>query len=257
MSVAAPPAQQLPKNDTTIRRAFIPRDGNVIIATDFAQVEMRLLAHFSKDPDLQQAFRTADETGGDFFVEMGKAVYSDPGFQKSDKRRGLIKSTAYGLCYGAGTAKMAETAGVPVDQMKAAVDALTSRFPGIRSFMREVEHLGVQRERTTGQGYIVTPYGRRLPCDDGKAYTLTNYSLQGHAAEYFKRSLVALDAAGWGDAMLLPVHDEIVMDLSAGDAEQALHDVPRIMENRTDYGVDILAESDGPFAAWGGYRSLS
>lgn len=600
MAVATPPAQQLPKNDTTIRRAFIPREGNVIITTDFAQVEMRMLAHFSKDKDLQQAFRTADETGGDFFVEVGKDVYSAPDFDKKDKRRGLIKNVCvplttqiltqrgwlshdevrvgdltvgynwdtgmsewtgitdvihldsaplmevhsrhtvltttpdhrwvvrrrrpdrtlwrrtselssedrivlatpcmttpgtrppdittaeaallgwiltdgqlkitprtmttsqgwdgrrqsvigfirqskprtvaviqatiaaagyettvrtsppkgrsnhphtiwsfkapqlrtlcretalltesgdrpdpvmfaaqftpaqraaileamlladgsnpraggqelfyksdvwtievfrsllylngtassttirpasqsqwqkkdnyavsswassilgmqkksvrqledapvwcvktglgtwtmrqdrdqaimltgncYGLAYGAGTAKMAESAGVPVDQMKAAVDALTSRFPGIRAFMKEVEHLGVQRERTTGQGYIVTPYGRRLPCDEGKAYTLTNYSLQGHAAEYFKRSLIALDAAGWGDAMLLPVHDEIVMDLPAGDAEQALHDVPKIMENRTDYGVDILAESDGPFAAWGGYRSLS
>lgn len=243
-----------PKNDTTIRRAFIPREGNVLITTDFAQIEMRLLAHFSKDKDLQQAFRDADASGGDFFVEVGKSVYSDPGFQKSDKRRGLIKNVSYGLAYGAGTAKMAESAGVPVDQMKAAVDALTSRFPGIRSFMKEVEHLGMQRERSTGQGFIVTPYGRRLPCDEGKAYTLTNFSLQGHAAEYFKRSLVELDAAGWGDAMLLPVHDEIVMDLPKEDAEQALYEVPRIMEDRENYGVDMLAESDGPFVAWGGYR---
>jgi hypothetical protein len=254
-SITDPPAQQLPKNDTTIRRAFIPRDGNVIIATDFAQIEMRLLAHFSKDKDLQQAFRDADASGGDFFVEVGKSVYNDPGFQKPDKRRGLIKNVCYGLAYGAGTVKMAESAGVPVDQMKAAADALTSRFPGIRAFMKEVEHLGVQRERTTGQGFIVTPYGRRLPCDEGKAYTLTNYSLQGHAAEYFKRSLIALDAAGWGDVMLLPVHDEIVMDLPSEAAAQALHDVPKIMENREDYGVDMLAESDGPFIAWGGFRA--
>jgi len=251
MSISDPPLQQLSKQDATVRNAFVPREGNALVSADFAQIEMRLLAHFSGDADLQKAFITADETGGDFFVEMGKEIYNEPGFKKSDKRRGLVKNVLYGKAYGAGVAKMAESAGVPVSQMQGVSDAISNRFPGIKRFMRQIEHVGVERERQGGQGFVVTPYGRRLPCDEGKVYTLVNYLLQGHAAEYFKRSLVDLDAAGWGDVMALPVHDEIVLDLPKDSVEQALHDVPLVMQNLTDYAVPLLAESDGPWERWG------
>lgn len=251
MSVADPPLQQVPKQEALVRDAFIPREGNLLVTCDFSQIEMRLMSHFSEDSDLQQAFRTADATNGDFFVQMGREIYDEPGFQKSDKRRTLVKSTLYGLAYGAGPAKMAETAGVPVEQMRQVMDSVLKRYPGIKSFMRKVEHEGVDREKRTGQGFVVTPYGRRLPCDDSKAYTLVNYLLQGHAAEYFKKSLVDLNSAGYGDAMLLPVHDEIILDIPKEDADQALNDVPRIMENQDDYAVPLLAEADGPYDRWG------
>jgi DNA polymerase I len=251
MSISDPPLQQLSKQDATVRNAFIAREGNVLVTTDFSQIELRLLAHFSKDERLVEAFRDADSTGGDFFVNVAREVYQDPGFQKSDKRRGLVKSMIYGLNYGAGVHKMAETAGVGEVVMRDVVQRLEKAYPGIRGFMRQIEHVGVARERSGGQGYVVTPYGRRLPCDDGKVYTLVNYLLQGHAAEYFKRALVNLDAAGWGEVMLVPVHDEIVMDLPEGDAEQARKDVPLIMQNLTDYAVPLLAESDGPYLRWG------
>lgn len=251
MSISQPALQQVPKQDALVRNAFIPREGNVLISADYAQIEMRLEAHFSGDADLQQAFKDADASGGDFFVEMGRAIYDDPGFQKSDKRRGLVKNVMYGSVYGAGPAKMAESAGVPLEQMKPVVDALNARFPGLKAFMRRIEHEGVQRERSGGEGFVVTPYGRRLPCDEGKIYTLVNFLLQGHAAEFFKKALVNLDAAGWGDVMLLPVHDEIVLDLPAADAKQAIHDVPLIMQDLENYSVPLLAESDGPWSRWG------
>ncbi len=91
MSISNPALQQLPRGDAMVRAAFIPREGNVLLATDFSQIEMRMLGHFSGDPELQKAFHDADESGGDFFVNIGREVYRDPTFTKADKRRGLIK----------------------------------------------------------------------------------------------------------------------------------------------------------------------
>lgn len=177
MSISNPALQQLPRGDDMVRSAFIPREGNVLLSTDFSQIEMRMMAHFSGDPELQHAFIDADETGGDFFVNIGREVYGDPTFSKDDKRRGLIKGTLYGLSYGAGVAKMAETAGVPVERMREVSESLTSRYPGIKNFMRQVEDIGKRRENSEGEGYVIGIDGRRLPCDTGKVYTLVNYCL--------------------------------------------------------------------------------
>ena len=251
MSISNPALQQLPRGDATVRNAFIPRDGNVLIATDFSQIEMRMLGHFSADPELQKAFHDADESGGDFFVNIGREVYGEPGFVKADKRRNLIKSTMYGMAYGAGVAKMAETAGVPVDRMRDVSDALTARYPGIKNFMKQVENVGKRREYEEGEGYVTGIDGRRLPCDTGRVYTLVNYLIQGGAAVAYKRALSRLDAAGYGDTFIIPVHDEIVMDLPAEDAAAALVDVPRVMKD-TSFAVDIPADAEGPFAkSWG------
>jgi DNA polymerase-1 len=95
------------------------------------------------------------------------------------------------------------------------------------------------------------PYNRRLPCDDDKIYALTNYLHQGHAAEIFKRSLVDLDMAGWGDYMILPVHDEIVLDVPEEYAAEAMISVPKVMSNMVDYAVPLTASAEGPFDSWG------
>lgn len=250
MSVGNPALQQIPKDNALVRNAFIPRDGNVLVTCDSDQIEARLLANFADDPGLREAFRVADDEHGDFFVQVAKRVYGDPTFQKSDKRRSLVKSMVYGLMYGAGTAKMAETAGVPVDRMQVAVDGLTEQFPGIRAFMSEVESKGVERERKEGEGYVVTPIGRRLPADKGKIYALCNYVLQSTAADVLKKSLVKLDASGWGDYAILPVHDEVVFDMPKEFVEQALRDIPILMSDM-EYGIPLTASAEGPFGAWG------
>jgi DNA polymerase-1 len=250
MSVGQPALQQLPKNNSLVRNAFIPREGNTLVTCDYSQIEMRLMAEASEDPGLQSAFHNADATGGDFFVEMGKIVYGEPDFQKSDKRRGLLKNTFYGKAYGAGPAKMAESAGVPVARMEAVVNTVDDRFPGLRGFMTSIESKGVERERREGEAYVITPIGRRLPADKGKVYALTNYYLQSWAADVLKKALVRLDAAGYDEFMLLPVHDEIVMDIPKDYAEQALRDVPLIMQEM-DHAVPLTAESEGPLSRWG------
>jgi DNA polymerase-1 len=250
MSVGQPALQQLPKNNSLVRNAFIPREGNTLVTCDYSQIEMRLLAEASRDKDLQAAFNTADETGGDFFVEMGKQIYADPSFEKSDKRRGLIKGTMYGSAYGAGVAKMAETAGVPVPRMQVVVDSIAEKFPGIKGFMSEIESKGVEREYKEGEAYVITPIGRRLPADKGKVYALTNYYLQSWAADVLKKALVRLDAAGYDEFLILPVHDEVVLDIPKDYAEQALRDVPLIMQE-LDHAVPLTAESEGGLDRWG------
>lgn len=251
MSMTAPALQTLPKGEATVRDAFIPHDGHVLVSSDYSQIEMRLMAHFSGDKNLQDAFIEADRTGGDFFVELGKGIYQDPNFTKQDKRRGLVKNTMYGKAYGAGVNKMAETAGVLHSQMKSVVDAVDATYPGLKLFQKAVEDIGFRRQKDEGQGYVMTPFGRRLPCDKDKVYALTNYMLQGHAAEVLKDALVRMDAAGLGDYMLLPVHDEVIFSIpkeDLGDAMHTIHDSMSVMEG---YAVPMPADPEGPLYRWG------
>jgi DNA polymerase-1 len=250
MSIASPAMQQCPKDSALVRNAFIPSEGNVIVTCDYSQIEMRILAELSRDSFLQQAFLSADESGGDFFVEIGRQVYADPSFTKKDKRRNLIKSTMYGKAYGAGPETMAATAGVKVDKMKEVINTLDLNYPGINGFMHQVEVVGRNREVDTGQGFVTTKVGRRLPCDTGRLYTLTNYLIQSTAADVLKQAIIRLDAAGYDRFMVLPVHDEVVLDIPADYAEQALRDVPLIMQE-LDHPVPFTADADGPFDRWG------
>jgi DNA polymerase I-like protein with 3'-5' exonuclease and polymerase domains len=251
MSITDPALQTLPKGEALVRDAFIPHEGNVLVSSDWSQIEMRLMAHFSQDERLARAFRDADDTGGDFFVEMGKEIYREPDFVKADKRRGLVKNTLYASAYGAGVNKMAESAGVTYDVMKSVADGVFSTYPGIKRFQGTVEDLGVRREREEGQGYVMTPFGRRLPCDEGKVYTLTNYLLQGHAAELLKNALVQLDLAGLGDYMTLPVHDEVIFSIPKEDAAEAMHLIGDVMSITEGYMVNIPADPEGPLDRWG------
>lgn len=251
MSITDPALQTLPKGEALVRDAFIPHEGHVMVSSDWSQIEMRLMAHFSQDQRLAQAFHDADASGGDFFVNLGKEIYNDPAFTKEDKRRGLVKNTLYGAAYGAGVTKMAETAGVPYDTMKTVSDGVFSTYPGIKNFQKTVEDLGVRREREEGQGYVTTPFGRRLPCDEGRVYSLTNYLLQGHAAELLKHTLVQLDLAGLGDYMLLPVHDEVIFSIPREDHKEAMELIGEVMSITEGYAVNIPAEPEGPLERWG------
>lgn len=249
-SISGIPLQQLPKGNALVRNAFVPSEDHVIITCDYDQIEGRIMASMAEDAGLSEAFRVADEENGDFFVELGKQIYRDSTFQKSDKRRSLVKSMFYGLLYGAGTAKMAETAGVAVDKMQQSVDALHTRFPGIKAFMSQIEDTGMRRKFAEGEAYVVTPLGRRLPADSGREYALVNYAIQSTAADVLKRALVDLDAAGYEDWMVMPVHDEVVFDIPEEHAEQALHEIPQLMADRS-YRVPLTASAEGPFMRWG------
>lgn len=247
MSVVSPALQTIPKDDSMgVRNAFVPRNpGDVLISCDYSQVEMRLLAHFSGDAALQEAFKEADRTGGDFFVSIGRQIYNDPDFNKKDKRRGLMKGVMYGAAYGSGIQKMADSAGVDYEVMKSVSDDIFNTYPGIKSFMMETEALGIAREEQEGVGYIVTGTGRRIPADKGKLYTLTNYTLQGTAAELMKKAIVRLDAAGYGPYMQMAIHDEMIFSMPEHMVEAALPEIEALMSYvNGEFAVDLPAEPE-------------
>jgi DNA polymerase-1 len=252
MSIQNPALQTLPKGDDTVRRAFLPKDDDhVIITSDLDQVEFRMFASLSQDPNLINLFNMADATGSDPFTEIGREIYADPTMQKSDKRRGLIKGVVYGRLYGAGVAKQALTAGVPEDQMRAVSNEFDKRFPGMQMFQKKVEDVGMRRLRSEGQGYVNTWTGRRLPCDEDRVYTLVNYLIQGGAAEVFKSNLIKLDQADLTDLLIVPVHDEIVLNAPRKDAAEIQQIVRECMTTRDGWAVPLTADVDGPLENWG------
>jgi DNA polymerase-1 len=252
MSIQNPALQTLPKGDDVVRRAFIPKDeDHVIVTSDLDQVEFRMVASLTGDPNLIGMFHQADLTGSDPFTEIGKEVYNDPNFQRSDKRRGLIKGMIYGRLYGAGVAKQALTAGVPETTMKTVVNQFDARFPGMTGFQQKIEDVGMRRLKAEGQGYVYTWTGRRLPCDEDRVYTLLNYLAQGGAAEIFKANLVKLDQADLTELLIVPVHDEIVLNAPRKDVEEIKRIVKECMTTTEGWAVPLTAGIDGPMENWG------
>jgi DNA polymerase-1 len=252
MSIQNPALQTLPKGDDVVRKAFLPKDDDhVIITSDLDQVEFRMFASLSQDPNLIQLFLRADATGSDPFTEIGREVYQDPAMQKSDKRRALIKGVVYGRLYGAGVSKQALTAGVPEEQMRSVSNAFDDSYPGMQRFQKAVEQRGMQRLESEGQGYVNTWTGRRLPCDEDRVYTLVNYLIQGGAAEVFKSNLVKLDQADLTDLLIVPVHDEIVLNAPRKDAKEIQELVRKCMTTTENWSVPLTADVDGPLENWG------
>jgi DNA polymerase-1 len=252
MSIQNPALQTLPKGDDVVRRAFIPKDeDHVIVTSDLDQVEFRMFASLSQDTNLISLFNRADATGSDPFTEIGREIYNDPTMQRSDKRRNLIKGTIYGRLYGAGVAKQALTAGVAETQMRTVSDSLDTRFPGMALFQRQIEDVGMRRLKAEGQGYVYTWTGRRLPCDEDRVYTLLNYLIQGGAAEVFKSNLVKLDQADLTELLIVPVHDEIVLNAPRKDVEEIKRIVKECMTTTEGWSVPLTSGIDGPMETWG------
>jgi DNA polymerase-1 len=252
MSITDPALQTLPSGDATVRRAFIPKDeDHVIISSDLDQVEFRLTANLSQDQKLIALFQEADRTGGDVFTSIMQQVYADDTLQKSDPRRKLIKGVVYGKLYGAGVTTMALTAGVTDAQMKPVVDAFDQNYPGVRMMSQAIEDAGMRRLKSEGVGYVKTRTGRRLPCDDNRVYSLTNYLIQASAAEIFKQNLIKLDQADLTEYLIVPVHDEIVLNVPKDNVEEVMETVRECMTTTDGWQVPLTAGVDGPFENWG------
>jgi DNA polymerase-1 len=252
MSITDPALQTLPKGDDVVRSAFLPKDDDhVIVTSDLDQVEFRMFASLSRDPNLIQLFHRADATGSDPFTEIGREVYQEPEMTRSDKRRNLIKGVVYGRLYGAGVAKQALTAGVPEAQMRSVSDSFDRNYPGMISFQKEIDGIGTKRLRDEGQGYVYTWTGRRIPCDDDRTYSLMNYLVQGGAAEVFKSNLIKLDQADLTELLIVPVHDEIVLNAPRDQVEEVMRTVQECMTTTEGWAVPLTSGIDGPMENWG------
>jgi DNA polymerase I-like protein with 3'-5' exonuclease and polymerase domains len=247
MSISEPSMQNLPRDDKIVRGAIIPRDGHVLISCDLDQVEMRLGAHFSGDQGLINAFHQADQPGQpDFFTVIASELFGEPVY-KNDRRRDITKNVGYGYLFGAGADTMAHTAKLPVASVSPVRDAFSARYPGLHELAQRITSEAEEHNPPS----IITPMGRRLVMDKGRVYTQAlNALIQGHAAEYLKKALIDVESAGLGNAMLLPVHDEIVCEVAKEDADEALHTIQEAMTNRTDYRVPITASGKVMSVRW-------
>lgn len=246
MSIARPSLQNLPKKSDAnpfaeaIRNCVTSRYGEdgTLLMCDFDQIEMRVLAHLSEDAQLCAAFRAPE----DFFVTLAREIYQDPTIIKSDKRRGVTKNVGYAQIYGAGVEKIASMAGVPADQVRAVKARWDQLYPGVKRYQKGVESFAWEARKATGVAWAPAPLdGRRHPADEGKVYALVNYIIQGMAATMFKRNLLALDVTLKGQYMVVPVHDEIVLDLPRSAQADVVQVLREVMNDETTYRVPIGA----------------
>lgn len=247
MSIQSPALQTLPKGDPAVRDAFIAREGHVMGSIDADQIEMRLAAHFAHDEGLRRAFMEEP----DFFNFIASQMWDRP-ITKKDPERNLIKSTLYGRLYGAGAEKMALTAGVPVSTIETVIGRFDKNFPGLTRLANRIEKVATDRAKNEGRPYVVTPFKRKLYGDVGREYALLNYELQGHAAELLKRGICDLDAAGLGEYMDLPVHDEIIFEAPDEDFDDVSKGFGDVLNNvGRNYFVPLTWGFDRLDDRWG------
>ena len=229
-SITNPAMQTLPRtsddpDSRLVRQAIVPREENhLLISSDFSQIELRVIAALSEDDGLIEAFREADESGGDIFVSAMRLVYGDPTLEKSDGRRSLIKNTFYGSAYGAGVAKMAQTAKVSVEEMREVADAVFKRFAGMKRYMKVCE-----KEAVNNDNWVTTPMGRRIWVDPDHSYKALNAKVQAFAGDIFKQTMVNLAQAGLTEYMVCPVHDEVVFSVPAAELEEVSRTIAEVM----------------------------
>lgn len=246
MSMSDPNLQNLPRKSernraaTIVRNCIVARPDHTLVFCDFSQVEMRILAWLANDVNMIEAFRSE----GDFFVNLARAVYLDDTIEKGNPLRDRIKNLGYAKIYAAGTAKQAQTAGVPLQQIIDTTRAFDSRFPGVKVFQDLTVQTGIHNKMFHGRPFDVCPLsGRRHYCEPGKEYTLSNFKIQGAAAFLYKTKLLELDAAGLGEWMMIPVHDEVILDVPNDQVPDVVHVLQQVMnDNEILAPVPIEAE---------------
>ncbi|WP_394620981.1 DNA polymerase [Lentzea sp. JNUCC 0626] len=251
MSVSGPPLQQLPSGDWTIRRAVLADPGHLIVAADYSAVEMRVLAALA---DVREMKRLIAE-GADLHTATAIMVYGqdvwDAATPKQRKRmRSLMKTVGFGKVYGGGATGLSKQSGLPYADVKNAVDRYDVVYPEIPAYGRLL-----QRQAAYKGGAVYTPVGRRLPLDRDRAYAATNYVVQSSARDVLAQALCRIDDAGMSHLVLLPVHDELVCQAPAGEAEEVIREIGRLMET-TVRDVFIQSEPEVYGRSWGaGYMS--
>lgn len=236
MSVADPSMQNLPRG-RMVRDAFIAREGHTLLGVDYSQIEFRLMAHFSQDPALIEAFN-----GEDFFMLMARRIYNDQLILKDDTRRQITKTAMYAKAFMSGVATFARSAGIDQGEARAFMAMLDRTFPGMQRFSQETIQLGQRRMNSEGEAYVKTLLGRRVVVDRaGKEYKLVNGLIQGTAADLLKQVICELDDADVAKYIIMPIHDELIFDIPDEDLVEVSEVVEQIMtrhEFRVPFTVD-------------------
>lgn len=241
MTIQNPALQTLPRG-TVVRDAFIPHPGEKLFSVDFAGIEARLFAHFAEEKEMIQVFHE----GFDPHRYTAQQVFQVD--EPTSQQRQIAKNATFALLYGAGPEKVGITAGITTEQAELFLTTYKTRFPGVDRFMKTVERVAKQRLTDEKVGYVKTPMGRKLVGEKDKLYALVNALIQGAACDVFKRALVDLDNAGFGEYMILPVHDEVIF---SAPEDISINEIVSCMEDLRSFRVPLTCEASKPLDKWG------
>lgn len=236
-----------------IRAAFIAAPGNVLLSADYSQIELRLMAHFSQDPLLVQAYRHGD----DIHTLTASEVFGVAPAAMDKETRNRAKAVNFGIVYGISPFGLAANLGIDQKEAKLYIDRYFERYAGVRAYIDRV------LQETRSEQLVRTLFGRSRPIPDIQSRnanlrgfaerTAVNTPLQGTAADLIKIAMIRIDqrllAEGWKARMTLQVHDELVFDVPEDEAD-ALRDLVRSeMEGVIELSVPIVADA-GLGANW-------
>jgi DNA polymerase-1 len=236
-----------------IRQAFIAAPGFRLLAADYSQIELRIMAHLSGDPGLLQAF--AEER--DIHQATAAEVFGVPLEQVSGEQRRSAKAINFGLIYGMSAFGLARQLGVARGAAQSYVDLYFARYPGVRHYMDRT------REQARRDGYVETVFGRRLflPEIGSRNRALQQYAersainapMQGTAADIIKRAMIDVDAWCVADQppvrLIMQVHDELVLEVREDYVEQASREVGARMSAAAQLAVPLRVDI-GSGANW-------
>jgi DNA polymerase I len=243
MSVTNPALQTLHKSKK-VRRAFIPREGNLLVFTDYSNEEVRLAGHVSGDEAIIRAFAE----GRDLHTETAKRVFgtSDGCTHESKcKHRSVGKTGFLGKLYGSGVDTFAKTVGMSAADASVIHHKLDELYPGLARTMSKVTQVVQRRAREldSNNGYVVLPDNRKIMIPANAGYKGLNGLVQGTAAIVLKRAIIDLDLAGLGDFLIVAIHDELMFDAPKELVPEVVPQIERIM-TREDFRVPLTVESD-------------
>ena len=236
-----------------IRQAFIAPRGYRIVAADYSQIELRIMAHLSADPGLMKAFRE----GQDVHRATAAEVFEVDVEEVSGDQRRKAKAINFGLIYGMSAFGLARQLHLGRNEAQQYIERYFERYPGVQQYMDRTR--AVARE----QGYVETLFGRRLHLPQINARnkmlaqaaerTAINAPMQGTAADIIKRAMLAVDSWLQGEApdarMIMQVHDELVFEVAIGEVAAVSEKICGLMSGAAELAVPLLVEA-GAGANW-------
>ncbi len=249
LSSSDPNLQNIPVRNNEgrrIRQAFIAPEGSVIVAADYSQIELRIMAHLSRDQGLLNAFAQ----GKDIHRATAAEVFGLPLDKVSGEQRRSAKAINFGLIYGMSAFGLARQLSVPRSEAQKYMNLYFERYPGVLDYMERT------RKQANEQGYVSTLDGRRLYLPDihssngmrkkGAERAAINAPMQGTAADIIKRAMIAIDAWLLSEQppvkMIMQVHDELVFEVAKEAADQAAGHIKRLMEQC--FSLDVPLQVD-------------
>jgi len=250
LSSTDPNLQNIPirtEEGRRIRRAFIAPEGYRIVAADYSQIELRIMAHLSGDDGLLAAFNEGQDvhraTASEVFEVGLEAV--------SAEQRRKAKAINFGLIYGMSAFGLAKQLHLGRNEAQQYIDRYFERYPGVADYMDRTRALAKE------QGYVETLFGRRLYLPEINARnkmrvqaaerTAINAPMQGTAADIIKRAMLAVDdwlGGGGSDArMIMQVHDELVFEVAEAKVEPVSAEICRLMSEAAELAVPLLVEA--------------